>query len=294
MTESAIPIALLGFASAERATLAAALQRDPARRPAYRHVLDVDDARFVLADGDQPGVIDLIEILGRMGDAIIVAGQRPRNAAVWLARPIDPRVAREALDRVVMVRDAAGRAGRATTAPATPLAERAPPRSAEAAGRPAAQDAAQLHRDAPPPAERRALLVDDSEVALAFLERRLQRVAVPADRATTSGEALERLSKRSYGIVFVDLDLGQASELDGLALCRAIKRRRTDPGQPAAPVVVLVSAFHDPSDRVRGRLAGADGYLGKPVDVAALDQLLRSHGLDEADPAPRRPPRAGQ
>ena len=96
------------------------------------------------------------------------------------------------------------------------------------------------------------------------------------------------MSHRAYGMVFLDVDLGEHSDLDGLALCQHIKRRQP-PSGGRAPLVVLVSAFNEPSDQVRGSLAGADGQIGKPVDDALLVALLQAHGLVPAEPA--RPPR---
>ncbi len=129
---------------------------------------------------------------------------------------------------------------------------------------------------------RRALLVDDSEVALAFLERQLHRHGIDADWAISSNKAIDLMSQRPYGMVFVDIDLGERSDMDGLALCQHIKRRHVHAGG-RAPMVALVSAFNDSVDRVRGTLAGADGHLGKPLDVAALDRLLQAHGLGGLD-----------
>jgi CheY-like chemotaxis protein len=138
---------------------------------------------------------------------------------------------------------------------------------------------------------RRALLVDDSEVALAFLERHLHRHDIDSDWAMESTKALELLAQREYGIVFVDIDLGERSPLDGYALCQRIKRDAL-PEPARVPPVVLVSAANDAVARVRGTLVGADGHLGKPLNATELDRLLDHHGL--AGPGARRrpPPRA--
>jgi hypothetical protein len=54
-------------------------------------------------------------------------------------------------------------------------------------------------------------------------------------------------------------------------------------------MVVMVSAFHDPVDRVRGTLAGAEGFLGKPLDPIALARLMQGFGLAGALAPPGRP-----
>ncbi len=140
-------------------------------------------------------------------------------------------------------------------------------------------------RPAPPPkpdAARpvaEALLVDDSDIALRFLEVRLQRLGVHTERASTSGKAIELLSRKAYRFIFLDVDLGPASDLDGLSLCQHIKRQHHHVGGLAVPVVAMVSAFQSELDRARGALAGADAYLGKPLDEVALARLLAVNGV---------------
>jgi CheY-like chemotaxis protein len=141
---------------------------------------------------------------------------------------------------------------------------------------PARTRAAGTRRAAPPPPTS-ALIVDDSEVAQRFLEIRLQRFGVDVGRAATSDEALHALGRVGYDLVFLDLELGEASELDGLALAQKIKREYADRMPPTT--VVMVSAHCTEMDRVRGMLAGCDAFLGKPLDDAELERLLRRHGL---------------
>ena len=127
----------------------------------------------------------------------------------------------------------------------------------------------------PPPT---ALLVDDSELALHFLELRLKQWGLVMERAMTSGRAIELLSQRSYDFVFLDVELGLGSDLDGLALCQHIKRHQ-DASAALSSAVFLVSAHCNEADRVRGRLAGCDAYLGKPLNELELQRLMLRHGL---------------
>jgi CheY-like chemotaxis protein len=121
----------------------------------------------------------------------------------------------------------------------------------------------------------RALLVDDSDIALRFLESRLKPWGLALERAGSSERALERLAAAHYEFVFLDVELGDASPMDGLALCQHIKRRQAASGV----AVFLVSAHQSQLDRARGNLAGCDGYLGKPLQEAELERLLKRHGL---------------
>ena len=175
----------------------------------------------------------------------------------------------------------------------------APGGSNDMVGRSIAQQlATRLKRTAqlPPVAPTRALLVDDSEIALHFLRRQLERYRLQIDFARHSDRALDLLTHHRYGFVFLDLDLGDESRVDGLTLCHQIRTRLLHPGG-VAPMVVMVSAFHDPVYQVRGTLAGAEAHLGKPLDPLALDRLMQRKGLSAAPgtapaPPPTRPGRA--
>ena len=319
---SPITVALIGFSIFERNALASYFRLAPRSTSLYVHVLDVDEARFIVADADQPGVPDLLNTLGRTGDAVFVGAQVPDNAPAWVMRPIDPAQVLRELDRLLSVRDRPTReldaqlpadlpqrrvhpaapdrtVGRSAEASADRSADRSASHLSRRAADGAASDGRHLaerrgdavarreQRQAAlrPVTIRRALLVDDSDVALAYLERQLGRQGLDCDRAMNSSQALELLQKQAYGFAFIDVDLGPQSELDGLALCQQIKRRLAHVGG-RAPVVVLASAFNEAVDRVRGTLAGADAQLGKPIDSAALNRLLATHGVHKPDARP--------
>jgi CheY-like chemotaxis protein len=131
---------------------------------------------------------------------------------------------------------------------------------------------------AAPPPLKRALLVDDSEVALRFLETRLQRWGLLMDRALGSNRAIELLAaEEPYDFVFIDVELGPQSTLDGYALVQHLRLQHRRESTP--PVVVMVSAHATPSHRVRGQLVGCDAYLAKPLDEVQLQRLMLRHGL---------------
>lgn len=134
-----------------------------------------------------------------------------------------------------------------------------------------------------PPPPPRALLVDDSAIALRFLDTRLKPWGLRTDLVTTSQLALERLAQRSYELIFLDVELGPASELDGLTLCQQIKHSAA----AVSSVVVIVSAHHSQTNRARGALAGCDHYLPKPIKEADLAKLLKRQGLTLLAPSPR-------
>jgi CheY-like chemotaxis protein len=165
----------------------------------------------------------------------------------------------------------------AAAAPALPAA--APPGAPAAAGRGSPRRAG----DTRPPTA--ALLVDDSEIALRYLERQLQALGLRTETATTSERALELLAQHRYDLVFLDVDLGPHSDLDGLALCQQIKGQHRQQAKAGTPLVVMVTVHSGATDRVRGSFAGCDAYLAKPLEDDTLRRSLRKLGVRMSAPA---------
>lgn len=257
-------IALEGFSDFERSAMASYFRLAGDRFPAYEQAASADDARFIVADADHPGVVRSIVDAGREADTVFIGSQAPEGALAWMMRPIDPMHVLRELDAAVALRGAAVMPARASR----------PSRRAS---------------DLPPPARSvspEALIVDDNEVAVRALERQLQGLGVTAARANTSGKALELMARLAFRWIFIDVDLGPASELDGLTLCQHIKHQHHQSGGPV-PSVFLMSAGGEPVNRVRGTLAGCDAYLEKPFEEAVVKRLLSAHGatLSRAVPA---------
>lgn len=293
-----IPVAILGFSAFDRKALASYFQLTGRTRPRYAHVLNADLADLVIADADEPGVLELLRTLGRVQDALFIGALAPPEAAAWMMRPIDQTQVLRELDALMARRDnprssplpltlpsSLGRGALRTIgmldlpdAPTRRVDDDLPPRRHPAQLDPQEARRRELEALRRPQIAPRALLVDDSEVALHFLKRQLQAYAIDVDLARDSERALDLLTHHVYGLVFLDVDLGPHSRTDGLTLCHQIRYRLHHPGG-RAPMVVMVSAFHDPVDQVRGTLAGAEAYLGKPLDLTALDRLLGRQGL---------------
>jgi len=254
-------VALLGFSPFERSTLATYFRLAAPRSPSYALVSAGHESDFLLADADHAGSVQLVLATERLGETVFVGSLAPAGAVAWMMRPIDPLHVMRELDAMLLQRADPAAAKRSAVPPAP--AEQPP---------------------APPPGPA-ALLVDDSALALHFLASRLQPWGLAVECVSSSGQAVERLAQRNYDFVFIDVELGAESELDGLALCQHIKRHHPLAGS----MLVMVSAHHSELDRVRGTLAGCDAYLGKPLQAAELDRFLLRQGL-KPPPALRTPP----
>jgi two-component system cell cycle response regulator len=115
----------------------------------------------------------------------------------------------------------------------------------------------------------RILVVDDIEANVRLLEAKLTAEYYDVISASDGPTALAMAASEKPDIVLLDVMM---PGMDGFEVCRRIK---SNPKTAHVPVV-MVTALDQPSDRVTGLEAGADDFLTKPVDDAALFARVRS------------------
>ncbi|HEY4273847.1 MAG TPA: PleD family two-component system response regulator, partial [Rhizomicrobium sp.] len=115
----------------------------------------------------------------------------------------------------------------------------------------------------------RVLVVDDILSNVKLLEAKLTAEYFDVVTAFNGLDCLARMAENVPDIVLLDVMM---PGMDGFEVCRRIK---SDPKIAHVPVV-MVTALDQPSDRIAGLEAGADDFLTKPVDDAALFARVRS------------------
>ncbi|MEI9993856.1 MAG: PleD family two-component system response regulator [Rhizomicrobium sp.] len=115
----------------------------------------------------------------------------------------------------------------------------------------------------------RVLVVDDILSNVKLLEAKLTAEYFEVVSAFNGLECLAKIDEAAPDIVLLDVMM---PGMDGFEVCRRIKN---NPKTAHIPVV-MVTALDQPSDRVAGLDAGADDFLTKPVDDAALFARVRS------------------
>jgi two-component system, cell cycle response regulator len=115
----------------------------------------------------------------------------------------------------------------------------------------------------------RVLIVDDSDIALKYMQNRLRHFGYECELVHSGEEALAMVGKNSYQFVFLDVMM---AGLDGYQTCKAIKNNKARRGP--APVVVMLTSRGGTIDKIRGSMAGCDAYLTKPLNDNRLGSVL--------------------
>jgi adenylate cyclase len=115
----------------------------------------------------------------------------------------------------------------------------------------------------------RILVVDDNETNRDIITTRLKTHGYETLQAADGEDALAVVEQHRPDLVLLDVMM---PNLDGIETCRRLKGDHTFPFLP----IILVTARVDSKDIVAGLDAGADEYLTKPVDQAALVARVRS------------------
>jgi adenylate cyclase len=115
----------------------------------------------------------------------------------------------------------------------------------------------------------RILVVDDNEINRDIIATRLGTHGYEILQAADGEEALTAVAQYHPDLVLLDVMM---PKLDGLEACRRLKSM----GGSAFMPIILVTAKSNTQDVVEGLDAGADEYLTKPLDQAALMARVRS------------------
>jgi PAS domain S-box-containing protein len=144
----------------------------------------------------------------------------------------------------------------------------------------------------------RVLVVEDSPVNQALVERQLIRLGCEAVVVSTGLEALGLMEQMAFDLVLMDWQL---PGIDGLETTRRW-RIREGRSSRRLPVVAMTASVM-PEARAACTAAGMDGFLAKPARLADVAEMLdrflgasaeSAHALPETDdrPVPADPTRA--
>ena len=113
------------------------------------------------------------------------------------------------------------------------------------------------------------LLIIEDDASIAELEKTyLDFYGYECDIAGDSDKGLALFEKGDYALVLVDVML--PGSMDGLGLCKALRRRSNVP-------LIIVSAKADDADKIAALGLGIDDYITKPFNAGELVARVKAH-----------------
>jgi signal transduction histidine kinase/ActR/RegA family two-component response regulator len=115
----------------------------------------------------------------------------------------------------------------------------------------------------------RALVVDDEPMNLVVATGLFSEYKMVTDTAGSGKEALEKLARNEYDIVFMD---HMMPEMDGVETMKHI-REMDCAGKP--PLIVALTANAVSGAREMFLREGFDGFIAKPIDVSDFEHVMK-------------------
>ncbi len=116
--------------------------------------------------------------------------------------------------------------------------------------------------------EFRVLLVEDNKESQVVGQQMLTRLGCEVEVVADGRAAISRVSEKEFDLVLMDCQMG---DMDGLETARRIRLIERDRARTA---IVAMTANLLPSVKQACFRAGMDDYLSKPIEMAALKELL--------------------
>ena len=113
------------------------------------------------------------------------------------------------------------------------------------------------------------LIAEDNPVNQIFLRMALTRMGHTTVTVSNGHEAVDRVSRESFDLIFMDV---QMPEMDGLQATAAIRELEALHGSAPVPICAL-TAHALQGDRERCLAAGMDDYVSKPVKLSEIARV---------------------
>lgn len=265
-------VALLGVADAEAAILqrtfgfTTSLERTRAYEIINGSASRAADILIVNAD-DPTAMTELRAThMDQQGNSripiVYAAATRPGNAKYHIRRPWFAARILKTLDEVTV--------GEMDFIPEFTIDDSAPTNVSSVVSR--AQEAA-TSAPIPTASAPTALVVDDSLPVRKQVEMELKLNGINADLVESGEKALDAIKDKKYDAIFLDVMM---PGINGYQTCKAIK---ADPVNRHTPVIMLTgksSSF----DKVKGKFAGCDSYITKPVGRTDFQKIVQQYLSD--------------
>ena len=116
----------------------------------------------------------------------------------------------------------------------------------------------------------RILFIDDDMMTLELMEKATQILGYESILSASAGEALKIVSSQRPELILVDINL---QDMSGLSFIQKVRRLNEGSTVP----IIVVSASNEIGKEELVRQAGANGYIGKPLSLDKLSDLLKAY-----------------
>ncbi len=112
------------------------------------------------------------------------------------------------------------------------------------------------------------LVAEDNDVNQLLMVSILKQSGYYADTASSGNDVLERLTRKKYDLIFMDV---QMPGMDGITTTKEIIRIYNG----NRPVIVAMTGLATDSDKQRCLDAGMDDYISKPILIEDIHRMIR-------------------
>ena len=116
------------------------------------------------------------------------------------------------------------------------------------------------------------LIVEDTMELAEVIQATLERMNMVTVHETHGNKALEKFNDTNPDVVLLDISL---PDMTGWKILDVVKEKREEVGNTSSmPVVVVITAYGDPANRLVGKLQGIHSYLIKPFTSDEIERVV--------------------
>lgn len=115
------------------------------------------------------------------------------------------------------------------------------------------------------------LIVEDTLELAEVIQATLERMSLHVVHAAHGGKALQKFNELDPEIVLLDISL---PDMTGWKIMDVLKLRY-EQTSGRMPIIIIISAYDDPANRLVGKLQGVYSYLIKPFTADEIERTVR-------------------
>ncbi len=250
--KSLIDVALIGIPDIERKRLNAAFEHSKTRNITYKEVDLLDNPQILMVNADEPASLIKWQsyrnkLEGNEPYSVMVSKGREFNTRHYQVRR--PLIASRAISILDQVASNVLKIAKEVAISTDGVSSNRPKTASSK--------------------EYAALVVDDSLPVRIQMDQALKPFAARVDFAETGEDAFDLINQNNYDIIFLDVVL---PGMDGYEICKTIKD-----GKARETPVIMLTGNSSPADKIKGKLAGCDTYLIKPVSQLVFQEVMNQY-----------------